>query len=176
VCVCVCVCVCVGSHFFCFFFFERIHIDWPISNFLGTLLGMPLIEAAPLWNPSCKIENKCAPLQFYLFSLYTWELNFGQTIWDHKTQVPLGTCSGMHLGTVWELNGNMLGTHWVWGKMTKKTISSQNCLSLFLSYAKGRGRILGTKCVCVCVCVCVMHILYIKYAKGILKWEIMQQI
>jgi hypothetical protein len=54
----------------------------------------------------------------------------------------------------------------------KKTISSQKILSLFLSYAKGGGRILGT----LCVCVCVMHVLNIKYAKGILKWEIMQQI
>jgi hypothetical protein len=31
----------------------------------------------------------CTP-RFHLFNLYTWELNFGQTIWD-KTQVLLGT-------------------------------------------------------------------------------------
>jgi hypothetical protein len=125
---------------------------------------------------------QCAPPHFHLFSLYIWELNFGQTIWDHKTQVLLGTSSGMHLGTLWELNGNMLRTwepfenmvrtHWEWRKMKKKTLSSQNCLSLFLSYANGRGRTLGTYSVCVCVC-CTY---YIKYAKGILKWEIMQQI
>jgi hypothetical protein len=42
---------------------------------------------------------QCAALHFHLFSLYTWELNFGQTIWDHKIQVLLGTSSGMHLGT-----------------------------------------------------------------------------
>jgi predicted AlkP superfamily phosphohydrolase/phosphomutase len=39
------------------------------------------------------------------FGLYTWELNFGQTIWD-KTQVLLGTSWRMHLGTIWEQMGN----------------------------------------------------------------------
>jgi hypothetical protein len=33
-----------------------------------------------------------------LFSLYTWELNFGQTLWD-KTEVLLAMCRG----TSWEL-------------------------------------------------------------------------
>jgi hypothetical protein len=51
-------------------------------------------------------------------------LNFGQTIQD-KTQVLLGTTSGAHLGTVWELDartlrtgkpfGDMIGTHWEQG-------------------------------------------------------------
>ncbi len=45
-------------------------------------------------------------LTFDLFGLYTWELDFRQT------QVLLGTCWGMHLGTLWELDGNMSGTLW----------------------------------------------------------------
>jgi hypothetical protein len=44
-------------------------------------------------------------LKFHLFNLYTWELNFGQTIWD-KTQVLLETS----WGTLWELDGNTLRT------------------------------------------------------------------
>jgi len=44
----------------------------------------------------------------YLFSLYTCELNFGQTIWD-KTQVILGTSWGTHSGTWWEHIGNKGG-------------------------------------------------------------------
>jgi len=47
--------------------------------------------------------------RFHLSSLCTWELNFGQTIWD-KTQVLLGTSWEMHVGTFWEL-GNPLGTY-----------------------------------------------------------------
>jgi hypothetical protein len=39
----------------------------------------------------------CTPI-FHLFSLYTWELNFGQTKWD-KIEVLLGT----FYGTTWEL-------------------------------------------------------------------------
>jgi len=42
----------------------------------------------------------------YLFSLYTWELNFGQTICN-KTEVLLGTCWGTH----WKI-GNLLRTWW----------------------------------------------------------------
>jgi len=70
-------------------------MDWPISNFLGTL-GMPPIEA-PLQTPSCKIEPN-VHCGFILFGLQTGELNFGQTIWD-KTQVLLGTTWGTYLGT-----------------------------------------------------------------------------
>jgi len=44
----------------------------------------------------------CTP-GFHLFSLYTGELKFAQT------QVLLGTSRGTHLGTLWELDGNMLG-------------------------------------------------------------------
>jgi hypothetical protein len=41
-------------------------------------------------------RNKYASLRFPLFSLYTEELNFWQTIWD-KTQVLLRTSWGTHL-------------------------------------------------------------------------------
>jgi hypothetical protein len=42
------------------------------------------------------------PLGFHLCSLYTWELNFGQTIWDKTKVLPFGTSWGIYLGTVWE--------------------------------------------------------------------------
>jgi len=173
-----CVCVCVGGlTLFLFFLFWKDPYWLAHQQFFGNIVGRAPNRSSTSLEPSCKIENKCAPLQFYLFSLYTWELNFGQTIWDHKTQVPLGTSSGMHLGTVWELNGNMLGTHWVWGKMKKKTKPSlpKIVCHYFCPMLKAGAEFWGQS-VCVCVCVCVMHILYIKYAKGILKWEIMQQI
>jgi len=46
-----------------------------------------------------------------LFSLYTFELNFGQTIWG-KTHVLLGTSRGQYFRTLWEYDGNK-------GKKTK---------------------------------------------------------
>jgi hypothetical protein len=46
-----------------------------------------------------------------LFTLYTCELNFGQTIWG-KTHVLLGTSWGQHFRTLWEYDGNK-------GKKTK---------------------------------------------------------
>jgi hypothetical protein len=60
-------------------------------------------------------------------------LNFGQTIQD-KTQVLLGTSSGVHLGTICELDvgtltngkpfGDMIGTHWEqWGKKNPSPLS-----------------------------------------------------
>jgi hypothetical protein len=57
-------------------------------------------------------------------------------------------CCWEHLREcIWEQFGNLMGTCWEHignkGKW-KKTISSQNCLSLFLSYAYSRGRILET--------------------------------
>jgi hypothetical protein len=45
----------------------------------------------------------------YLFSLYTWELNFAQRICN-KTQVLWGTSWGMHMATLWEF-GDMMTTH-----------------------------------------------------------------
>jgi len=60
-------------------------------------------------------KNKSTLLNY---SWYTGELNFGQTIWD-KTQVLLGTSWGTHLGTLWELDGNMTVTHWEQAEKTK---------------------------------------------------------
>jgi hypothetical protein len=77
--------------------------------FFGTV-GMPSIEA-PLWTPSCKLENKCAPLGF-TFSVYvqgSW--TFGQTIC-------FGNAFGNPLGTWWELDEDTLGTR---GKIKIKT-------------------------------------------------------
>jgi hypothetical protein len=71
------------------YIYKKSHIDLgPLAKKFGTF-GMPPIEA-PLWTPSCKIKQMCT-LGFHLFSLYTKELNFRQTIWD-KTQVLLGIC------------------------------------------------------------------------------------
>ncbi len=84
---------------------------------------------APLWTPRCKLKlNPSYNMSAYIFSLYTWELSFGQTIWD-KTQVLLGISWGMHLKTlwklgnplrIWELIENMMGTHWEKGRKQKK--------------------------------------------------------
>jgi hypothetical protein len=40
----------------------------------------------------------------------TWKLHFGQTIWNNRPEVLLGTYWGNNLGT-WEPNENMKGTH-----------------------------------------------------------------
>jgi hypothetical protein len=50
----------------------------------------------------------------YLFSLHTWEFNFGQTICD-RTEVLLGISCGDNLRT-WE---NPMGTHWEQGEKAK---------------------------------------------------------
>jgi hypothetical protein len=50
----------------------------------------------------------------YLFSLHTWELNFGQTICD-RAEVLLGISYGDNLRT-WE---NPMGTHWEQGEKPK---------------------------------------------------------
>jgi len=51
----------------------------------------------------------------YLFSIYTWELNSGQTIWDKAEVV---------LGTFWEPFGNMIRTHWEHEKNTQNPSAS----------------------------------------------------
>ncbi len=62
----------------------------------------------------------------YLFNLYTWELNFGQTIWD-KREVLLGTIWGTpwELGEPpWEHDENTLRTHdlrLVWKQLPLQT-------------------------------------------------------
>jgi hypothetical protein len=70
---------------------------------------MPLIKA-PLWTLVVKYKQMCTPI-FHLVSLYTWELNFGQTEWD-KIEVLLG----MFYRTIWGLGEpqkNMMRSHWV---------------------------------------------------------------
>ncbi len=78
------------------FNFKRNHIDWPNNIFLGTL-GMSPMEAH-VWTPVAKYKKICSH-SFHPFSLYTWELNFEQTICD-KTQVLLEISWGMHLRTL----------------------------------------------------------------------------
>ncbi len=75
-------------------------------------IGHAPIEA-PLSTPNFAKEKQLHSPRIHLFGLYTWELNFGQTIWD-KYEVLLGVLGvswGMDLGTPWELE-NPLGTWW----------------------------------------------------------------
>jgi hypothetical protein len=70
-------------------------------------IGDSQIET-PFWTISHKIERNVLPIT-HLFNLYTWELNFGQTIWD-KSEVLFGNI----WGTTWELMElfqNLMGTH-----------------------------------------------------------------
>jgi len=97
---------CVHNFFFC----GKSHIHWPINNVFWNIEHSPM--EAPLWTSQLQNRNKCISQQpIYLFSLYTWELNLRQTLWD-KIKVLLGTSR--------EHNENMLGTHWEQGRKTKK--------------------------------------------------------
>jgi hypothetical protein len=63
-----------------------------------------------LFGPQLQNKNKCIPQTIaHLLSLYTWELNFGQTIWD-KTNMLLGKSWGIYLKTFWEHDKNTLKT------------------------------------------------------------------
>jgi len=102
-----------------FFSFIRKELYWLAHQQFFWTLGIPQIEA-PLWTPSCKKKKKkqICSIRFHLFSLYTWELNFRQTIWD-KAEVQIGNIVGeMHLRTLWEL-GNLMRTHWEHEKKTE---------------------------------------------------------
>jgi len=57
-----------------------------------------------------KDANILPQLGPYLLSLYTWELNSGQTIWDKAEMV---------LRTLWELFGNIMRTDWEHENNTK---------------------------------------------------------
>jgi hypothetical protein len=77
----------------------------------------------PLWTPNCKIDKLYSHIA-NLFILYTWELNFGQTIWD-KIEMLLGTpYLKNNLGT-WgislEDDENMFGTRKKNQKITPPT-------------------------------------------------------
>jgi len=94
------------SHNF-FVFFER-HIVIYSSSIFSEQWGTPQWEH--LFGPQLQNKNKCIPWPIaHLFNLYTWELNFGQTIWN-KTKVLLGTSYGMYLRTLWEHDGHTLRT------------------------------------------------------------------
>ncbi len=61
---------------------------------------------------SIVIHINCAlPIKANLFSLYTWEFNFGQTKYD-KTEGAIGVIGKTSMGATWELDGNMMGTAW----------------------------------------------------------------
>ncbi len=79
-----------GSHFilFLFFFGEGAVIISP-SPFFWECWALPNRRIMSL-DPKWQNNNTCAPL----FSLYTWELNFGQIIWD-KIELVLGTSWGI---------------------------------------------------------------------------------
>jgi hypothetical protein len=62
-------------------------------------------------DPKSQNRNNSAHAIDHLFSLYTWELNFGQTIWD-KSEVLLGRS----WRRIWEPCENMMRTHWEQGK------------------------------------------------------------
>ncbi len=74
----------VSSQLFLFFKKGAILIG-PSAIFLEHW-ACPQMEA-PVWTPVAKYKEMCSH-GFHLLSLYTWELNFGQTICD-KTQVLL---------------------------------------------------------------------------------------
>jgi len=65
-------------------------------------IGHSPIEA-PLWTASCKMETNVLPMA-HLFSLYTRELNFVQTIWCYRERFR---------GQLWKYGnlGNFMGTH-----------------------------------------------------------------
>jgi hypothetical protein len=74
----------------------------------------------------------CIP-EFNIFSLYTGELDFGQTIW-HKTQVLiLGNASGNTLGTLWELYENTLETREKKLNVSLSPLSKRKKLDPFMS-------------------------------------------
>jgi hypothetical protein len=140
--------------FTAFCYFRGAILIGPTAIFLDHW-AWPSIEASlcPVakWN---QVYNR----RFHLFSIYTGELNFGQTIWD-KTQVLLGTYWGMHLGTHWEQRnktnnpcpppthkkqktGSFMRACWAF-PLAAWNFYFQNCSSPFLAWANGRGRNLG---------------------------------
>ncbi len=56
---------------------------------------------------------------------------------------------------IWELNGNMLRTHWVWGKNEKKPSLPKIVCHYFCPMLTAGPEFWGHS-----VCVCVMHLLY----------------
>ncbi len=71
-----------------FLFFSRAIFIGPSANFLGTLHTTP--NGSTSLDPQLHSSNKCISYNCSFSSLYTWEQNFGQIIWD-KIEVVLGT-------------------------------------------------------------------------------------
>ncbi len=99
-----------------FILFWRSHIDWALQQCFWNIGHSPI--EAPLWTPVTKQLQMCSPMT-HLCSLYTWELNFGQTICD-KSEVLLQK----YWGITWEPHGNMTGTHWEQGGKNNNVPSS----------------------------------------------------
>jgi hypothetical protein len=86
----------VHSQFIYFNFKGAILIDWPLANFLEHW-ACPHPHRSTLWTASCKIEAKCAPLDF-TFLVYL------------KGSWTLGKLYEIKPKCYWEQLGNNLGT------------------------------------------------------------------
>jgi len=95
-----------------FLFVQQATLIHPSPMFCNIWLSP--IETS-LWTLVTKCKQMCCPMA-HLFSLYTWKLNFGQTIWD-KIEVLL-VLWRTSWETTWQLgepNGNMMRTQWEQG-------------------------------------------------------------
>jgi hypothetical protein len=98
-----------------FFFWEKRHINWPITTFFETLGTPPPIEA-PLWTPSSKIEINMLsygpPFSVSIDESWTWGKPYGIKL----------RCYWESLGEqLWNL-GNLMGTGWehIWEQENKQ--------------------------------------------------------
>jgi hypothetical protein len=87
-------------------FWKGPHIDLFITNCLGNIGHSP-IESASVDLALIKQKQAFYSVAHF-FSLYSSELNFGQTVWD-KTEVLFGTL-GEQLGNLDNPMGNTLRT------------------------------------------------------------------
>ncbi len=97
------------NHTFLFFIFWKGPYWLAHYQFFGDIGHSPI--EAPFWTASCKIETNVLPVD-YLFTLYTRELTFGQTMWN-QNEVLHATFWGTtweQWGTSWQRIGNMMGT------------------------------------------------------------------
>jgi hypothetical protein len=115
----------VHSNFTFFLNLGRGHIliDWPITNFFGTIGHSPI--DAPLWTPSHKNKNKCAALwptfSFYIHESWTLGKPYGIKLRCHWEQLEN---LGILMWTWWEHIGNEK-------KEAKKSPSSSSSSSPF---------------------------------------------
>jgi hypothetical protein len=94
------------NHIFLFFMFWKGPYWLAHYQFFWDIGHSPI--EAPVWTASCKIETNVLPMG-HLFTLYTRELTFGQTMWN-QNEVLHATFWGTTWGTSWERIGNMMGT------------------------------------------------------------------